>query len=178
MAVYDMNARFPNVQPVRTESKELKYPLPPEGQPTPKASTSIGTDEDDEDAILKSQPRMVGKEHEKAPERFWQEGWYLWLSKSKYGAQEKLDLMQCDLEKQTDWLNHKKQINDNYAEYERLQAKGGNTSTPAAVNASGSNTPDGQDAQPVLTSQPLHPASIQERELPPSSPTLPFPDVA
>lgn len=179
---------------MRTETKELQYPLPPEGQPVPKTDASIGFfgggsgdggdggGEDDEDAILKARPRMVGKDHERPPSKFWQEGWYLWASKSKYGAQEKIDLMMCDLERQTDWMKYKKQVNEEYETFERAKGKEGVVGSSSAGSVPASEEQEGQSILSSSSSsslpQPLHPASIQDRELPPAPPQPPFPDVA
>lgn len=39
--------------------------------------------------------------------RYWKEGRYIWVSKSRWAAQEKLDSMMADLPKQTEWMRYK-----------------------------------------------------------------------
>jgi len=38
--------------------------------------------------------------------KYWEEGWYLWHSKSRWAAQERLDLMMHDLAVQANWNKH------------------------------------------------------------------------
>jgi len=48
--------------------------------------------------------------------RHWKAGWYLWLSKSRWAAQEKMDLMMCDLERQAEWQKYKQRVNSEWAD--------------------------------------------------------------
>jgi len=64
-------------------------PLPPEGQP--------------EQAVTNGQVNGVGAKDVKN----WEEGWYLWTTKSRWASQERMDTMQLDLEQQTKWMRKK-----------------------------------------------------------------------
>ncbi|KAH8115453.1 hypothetical protein DFH11DRAFT_1840844 [Phellopilus nigrolimitatus] len=65
--------------------------------------------------------------------RYWQEGWYIWMSKHRWAAQERLDLMMLDLEKQTNWIRMKESEEHAWAEQER-------PARPAVI-------PDGQEQE-------------------------------
>ena len=43
----------------------------------------------------------------------------MWVSKSRWAAQEKMDLMMCDLAKQAEWQKYKERMNADWAEYTR-----------------------------------------------------------
>ena len=77
--------------PSQLRPQNVKYPLPPEGQS--REGSSDGTSG-------RSSARDV---------RFWEEGWYIWMSRSRWAAQEKMDLMMLDLERQTTWIRAKEQ---------------------------------------------------------------------
>ncbi|EGO00944.1 hypothetical protein SERLA73DRAFT_105438 [Serpula lacrymans var. lacrymans S7.3] len=77
------------------------FPLPPEGQPGSSRP-------------LRQDPGHFSEDHELSPPytspedtRYWEEGWYLWTSKSRWAAQEKFDLMTCDLHRQDQWQRYK-----------------------------------------------------------------------
>jgi len=93
---------------VAVQESDAKIPLPPEGQPQP------ATD-DDESIQWKS---IAGKMHPQEP-LHWKEGWYLWMSKSRWAAQEKMDLMMLDLEKQAEWQKYKEKVNEEWATFEK-----------------------------------------------------------
>lgn len=87
------------------QTVQTKYPLPPEGQRTPSLTELLtGQPADEED---KSQP---------AEARHWDEGYYFWASKSRWAAQERMDLMMCDLEHQTEWQRYKDEMNEQWAQ--------------------------------------------------------------
>ncbi|KAI0759978.1 hypothetical protein BD413DRAFT_674761 [Trametes elegans] len=46
--------------------------------------------------------------------RYWKAGWYLWWSRSRWAAQERMDLMRRSLEKQTEWQHFKDRRNDDW----------------------------------------------------------------
>jgi hypothetical protein len=98
----------------------LKYPLPPEGQPSYSASYSDDLDSDpdqnnDHRQSYNSSWRRNG-ERDSSNVRYWQEGWYVWMTKNRWAAQEKMDLMMLDLEKQTAWQRSKEQEAKSWAE--------------------------------------------------------------
>lgn len=78
----------------RTTPETTKYPLPPEGQRA--------------DEVYEGQTerdRYEQKLREKGA-KYWEEGWYVWYSKSRWAAQEKVDLMMHDLPTQVGWWRH------------------------------------------------------------------------
>ncbi|KAG1781884.1 hypothetical protein EV702DRAFT_1177022 [Suillus placidus] len=81
--------------------KDNGFPLPPEGQPNVDSLSSPKSDDI----------------------RYWEEGWYLWTSRSRWATQERLDLMMWDLDHQDHWQRHKdevqKQWDDYWAEHQR-----------------------------------------------------------
>ena len=42
--------------------------------------------------------------------QYWKEGRYIWVSKSRWAAQEKLDSMMADLPKQAEWMRYKEAL--------------------------------------------------------------------
>lgn len=103
---------------------ELKYPLPPEGQ---RKLLDFGLDDDDDDdhhhdeyppsRYPSSTTHVAGKGKEKQEEvKFWEEGWYIWMTKNRWAVQEKMDLMMLDLEKQAHWQRMKEQDERIWAE--------------------------------------------------------------
>lgn len=82
-------------QPPAVQTYDLKYPLPPEGQPEGAVV----------DGIVGG-PNVDGRPSARDV-RFWEEGWYIWMSKSRWATQEKMDLMLLDLERQTKWMRAK-----------------------------------------------------------------------
>ncbi|KAI0960746.1 hypothetical protein AcV7_000046 [Taiwanofungus camphoratus] len=148
------------------QTAQTKHPLPPEGQHTP------GLVE-----VIAGQP---SEDHpaKKDEVRHWDEGYYLWLSKSRWAAQEKLDLMSSDLERQAEWQRHKEYTTKMWAEAEQQRAsKGGH---PAGVVSEPSQ--DGQkDSSPqrppeeiVFLSRPFPDLTGQSILLPVP---LPFPPI-
>jgi len=75
--------------------EELKWPLPPEGQPSSAIVDGMvgGPNQD-------GRPSAEGV-------RYWEEGWYVWGTKSRWASQEKMDLMMMDLDRQTNWMRSK-----------------------------------------------------------------------
>ncbi|RDX41421.1 hypothetical protein OH76DRAFT_1412160 [Lentinus brumalis] len=100
------------------ETAPVKHPLPPEGQRYSGWLAMLlgdrfghgggngagsGDDHDHEQA------------HTQRETKYWQEGWYLWWSNSRWAVQEKLDLMRRDLEGQSEWQRLKDRRNDEWA---------------------------------------------------------------
>jgi len=78
----------------RVSLENAKYPLPPEGQ---------RADEEPDGSSNSDQYEAKLKEKNA---KFWKEGWYVWYSKSRWAAQEKLDLMVYDLSLHSQWYKH------------------------------------------------------------------------
>jgi hypothetical protein len=75
----------------RTTLESLKHPLPPEGQ---RADQVPGGKSENDRYERKLRERDV---------KYWEEGWYFWGSKNKWGIYEKLKLMGLDLSEHTNW---------------------------------------------------------------------------
>ena len=93
---------------------QANYPLPPEGQ--------------------HSHDILGGALGEKNPNtssdvKHWEEGWYLWFSKSRWAALERLDLMSWDLERQTSWMRLKEQRNKEWNEWQEREQRKSRTGT-------------------------------------------------
>ncbi|THH06970.1 hypothetical protein EW145_g3712 [Phellinidium pouzarii] len=101
-----------------------EYPLPPEGQPS---SAII-------DGAVGGVP---GTRSAAEGVRYWKEGWYIWMTKNRWAAQEKMDLMMFDLDKQTAWMRTKEQEERAWAEkeaqIERERERNGDGHVPPAV---------------------------------------------
>ena len=65
--------------------------------------------------------RYYGKGKEKEENtKYWEEGWYIWMTKNRWAAQEKMDLMMLDLEKQMNW-NKVKELEERVWEESQAQ---------------------------------------------------------
>jgi hypothetical protein len=82
---------FPGKRPTY---EPAKYPLPPEGQRA------------DEIPDANSESDTYERKLREKEVKYWKEGWYLWYSKSRWAAQEKVDLMMHDLPTQVGWSRH------------------------------------------------------------------------
>ncbi|TCD66540.1 hypothetical protein EIP91_001261 [Steccherinum ochraceum] len=132
LAVYDQD---PGAH-LRTVDVDSKFPLPPEGQraarfvgslfgtPTANSSSSASSSRDAE-----AQWHSVIESEKPVDEvKYWKEGWYLWMSQSRWAAQEKMDLMMCDLERQAEWQKYKDKVLEEWTAFEQGQLQGGSGS--------------------------------------------------
>jgi len=109
-------------------SVAAKYKLPVEGQPKdsrgsgPSSLREVSDVDADEDSPSPSRhgSTSLGDDDE-GKVRYWEPGWYLWSTTSRWAAQEQLDMMSRDLKWQSDWQQYKDSVND---EYRRRQARG------------------------------------------------------
>lgn len=97
------------------ESVPVNHPLPPEGQRysgwlAMLVGDSQHAHEDDPHGLVQEQAQRLERET-----KYWQEGWYLWWTSSRWASQEKLDLMRRDLKGQTEWQRLKDRRNDEWA---------------------------------------------------------------
>ncbi|KAL4245040.1 hypothetical protein ABKN59_002847 [Abortiporus biennis] len=97
---------------------DAKYPLPPEGQRTPQFLETLSGKKKDGDAEGSTWKSIAGEKHPDEM-KYWREGWYLWMSESRWAAQEKMDLMMCDLEKQAEWQKYKERTNQEWEAHEK-----------------------------------------------------------
>lgn len=107
------------------QTQPLNHPLPPEGQRyngwlAMLLHGGFGLSADGDDLQRghpddPDSPLVPGPTHSQSDIKYWQEGWYLWWSSSRWAAQEKLDLMRRDLEGQTEWQKLKDRRNDEWA---------------------------------------------------------------
>lgn len=153
---------------------ETKYPLPPEGQNVPGflgtlVGSSHSSEESEESGTWAS---VAGTKH---PEevRHWKEGWYIWTSKSRWGAQEKIDLMMCDLERQAEWQKYKEKVNQEWADNEKREIQRASISVSDLVSEN--DVEKKQDADHIV---PSSPASMDHGHESPSVVTPPFPDAS
>lgn len=109
---HEMKRHYMSYDPSDTDGVkvvDMKYPLPPEGQKSlrffPWVSIADHPPHSNNDGTANNQVQDLGSSNR--PTRYWEEGWYMWMSKSRWGAQEKLDLMLQDLEAQTEWYEYK-----------------------------------------------------------------------
>lgn len=175
LLVYEIKAQASD-QPGGITQVDVKYPLPPEGQqPTrifgslfgsssSQSADSTGGGENDWHAV-------AGTEHPREL-KYWREGWYLWMSKSRWAAQEKMDLMMCDLEKQAEWQKYKEKVTEEWMAYEQGQVGSG----PIGVGDSAMED-HSHGMIPAALSQHEKP-SVADRHEPsmPGSSQQPFPD--
>ena len=145
---YDPN----DVDSVKTV--DMKYPLPPEGQKPlrffPWVSVANHPPRQNSDGTI-SQPQEYSSSNQ--PTRYWEEGWYMWMSKSRWGAQEKLDLMLQDLEAQTEWYDYKAkaqaawQKKQDQAQSSSHPSQGPSTGSSSSVPSSSTSTTSRQDSK-------------------------------
>ena len=109
-------------------SVAVKYELPVEGQP--RRSRNVGPsslqDVSDVDANEESPSsarfgRSSSSDSDEDKVQYWEPGWYLWSTTSRWAAQEQMDMMSRDLKWQSDWQKYKDNVND---DYRRRQGKG------------------------------------------------------
>ncbi|GBE81275.1 hypothetical protein BKA93DRAFT_820935 [Sparassis latifolia] len=102
--------RIISVHEGQEQIAQMKYPLPPEGQRTPSLTGMLSGQPNEE-----NEPRQTEVRH-------WNEGWYLWSSKSRWAAQERMDLMMCDIERQAEWQRYKEEMNEKWTHHGGEQA--------------------------------------------------------
>ncbi|KAF9501771.1 hypothetical protein BDN71DRAFT_1438440 [Pleurotus eryngii] len=93
---------------------KAKYPLPKEGQPGNLPPYLGGTDPEGTES----------DDHVRKPgddKKYWDEGWYLWYTKSSQGVWEKVWTMRRDLESQQQYEAAKDKRRDDWAEYQDYQ---------------------------------------------------------
>lgn len=76
----------------------------------------------------------------------------MWMTKNRWAAQEKMDLMMLDLERQTNWMRMKEQEERAWAEDERQMERDrfehGHEHEPTAVVPDGLDDQDGPPRHP------------------------------
>lgn len=115
--------------------EELKMPLPPEGQP-PSAIV---------DGIVGG-PNQDGRPSAEGV-RYWEEGLYIWGTKSRWASQERMDLMMLDLERQTNWMRTKEDDERAWFAAELQRVRENVQQANAALNG---DYPDDGHAPPAL----------------------------
>lgn len=142
-----------NIISIKTHSNttpdgRTKYPLPAEGQRPLPWWSGDGAEGDEKSS------------HQK---KMWEEGLYVWVSKSRFGINEKLDLMTMNLEKQAKWeMVKEKRKKEWETEEEKAKRHGrSSTSTPNPDPPSSSSHPERS-----LPSQPPPTSNIIRRPFP------------
>ena len=109
-------------------SVAVKYKLPVEGQPKrsrnfgPSSLQDVSSVDADGDSPSTSQHGSSSGDSDEDKVRYWEPGWYLWSTTSRWAAQEQMDMMSRDLKWQSDWQKYKDNVND---DYRRRQGKAG-----------------------------------------------------
>jgi len=109
-------------------SVAVKYKLPIEGQPSqsrnsgPSSLQDVSSVDAGEDSPSPSRHgRSSSNDHDEDKVRYWEPGWYLWSTTSRWAAQEQMDMLSRDLKWQSDWQRYKDNVND---DYKRRQGRG------------------------------------------------------
>lgn len=109
-------------------SVAAKYELPVEGQPKrsrnsgPSSLQEVsGVDADEDSPSTSSSSSSSNEDEDKV--RYWEPGWYLWSTTSRWAVQEQMDMMSRDLRWQSDWQKYKENVND---DYRKRQTRGEN----------------------------------------------------
>jgi len=101
-------------------SVAVKYELPVEGQPRrsrnsgPSSLQDVSSVDADGDSPSTSQHGSSSGDNDEDKVRYWEPGWYLWSTTSRWAAQEQMDMMSRDLKWQSDWQKYKDNVNDDY----------------------------------------------------------------
>ncbi|PCH36666.1 hypothetical protein WOLCODRAFT_140552 [Wolfiporia cocos MD-104 SS10] len=141
------------------QSANNKIPLPPEGQHIPTLAD-----------ILIGETREDGEEPPPEDVRHWEEGYYLWLSKSRWATQEKLDLMMNDLERQSEWQRYKERMTEQWEQQERQRQLKANSPAGASDAEAGAGEPQAESQEEKPASSAHTPDAMPSRR--------PFPDLA
>lgn len=126
----------------RNANAKARLPLPPEGQHVP----SLG------DVLVGETPESQGH----APPddvRYWEEGYYVWLSKSRWATQERLDLMMTSLERQAQWDKYKQDRTEAWEQQQQQMNKADGET--AKGNSGVDNAPKGPAGPPSPTRRPF-----------------------
>ena len=116
-------------------SVPVKYELPVEGQPRRSRNlgpsslqevSDVDADEDSPSPSRNGRSSSSGDDDDNDKVRYWEPGWYLWTTTSRWAAQEQMDMMSKDLRWQSDWQKYKDSVNE---DYRRKQAKGEDVET-------------------------------------------------
>ncbi|KAJ2968251.1 hypothetical protein NUW54_g13271 [Trametes sanguinea] len=96
------------------ETAPVHHPLPPEGQRySGWLHALLGRPA--HPAAADGAPHPDAHPHDgKGELRYWKAGWYLWWSKSRWAAQERMDLMRRSLGSQTEWQQLKERRNEEW----------------------------------------------------------------
>jgi len=121
--------REPSKSPEKIDaSVAVKYKLPIEGQPSrnrnpgPSSLQDVSNVDAGEDSPSPSRSgQLSSDDHDGDKIRYWEPGWYLWSTTSRWAAQEQMDMLSRDLKWQSDWQRYKNTVND---DYKRRQGRG------------------------------------------------------
>ncbi|KAI9064560.1 hypothetical protein FKP32DRAFT_1591375 [Trametes sanguinea] len=96
------------------ETAPVHHPLPPEGQRySGWLHALLGRPAQPAAADAAAHPDAHAHDG-KGELRYWKAGWYLWWSKSRWAAQERMDLMRRSLGSQTEWQQLKERRNEEW----------------------------------------------------------------
>ncbi|KAI0827860.1 hypothetical protein BC628DRAFT_1317127 [Trametes gibbosa] len=111
--VQQLPGKRPRVETTEVvETTPVHHPLPPEGQRySGWLHALLGRTINGEAEPANSSSENVGIDDL----RYWKAGWYLWWSRSRWAAQERMDLMRRSLDNQTEWQRLKERRNEEWA---------------------------------------------------------------
>ncbi|THH30876.1 hypothetical protein EUX98_g3327 [Antrodiella citrinella] len=157
---------------INTVEVDVQHPLPLEGQQAARFFSSLfgSPSKSSTPSELEDWHSMTGPTKPVDEVKYWKEGWYLWMSQSRWAAQEKMDLMMCGLEKQSEWQSHKAKVLEEWTAYESGQLQAG-----GLIGVGDSALEDhGHGLHPIPTA----PTTPPEHGHDPPVPARPFPDHA
>jgi len=94
-------------------SVEVKYPLPPEGQPTKPENQPGSISLAEASAAESASSGFLSSSSSSRDEvRTWEPGWYLWSTTTSSGVHEHMDMMSWDLKGQSQWAENRKVLNE------------------------------------------------------------------
>ncbi|KAH9856046.1 hypothetical protein C2E23DRAFT_866592 [Lenzites betulinus] len=112
-SVHQLPGRPPRIETTDVvETAPVHHPLPPEGQRySGWLHALLGRTLHGEPDPASGASEPVGMDDL----RYWKAGWYLWWSRSRWAAQERMDLMRRSLDSQSEWQRLKERRNDEWA---------------------------------------------------------------
>ena len=142
------------------QSPKARYPLPPEGQHVPSLAH----------VLVGETPESQGQ----APQddvRYWEEGYYLWFSKSRWATQERLDLMMTSLERQAQWDKYKQDRTEAWEQQQQQQQQAqlnNANGQPSKGDAGAEDAPKGPGGPPSSARRPFPDLRCVTRSVPAS----------
>ena len=121
MNIHELQDAISKIPGTIDPSVPVKYKLPVEGQPGRSRNvgpsslrdvSDVDADEDSPSSSRRGESSLNDNDEDKV--RYWEPGWYLWSTTSRWAAQEQMDMLSRDLKWQSDWQKYKDSVNDDY----------------------------------------------------------------